>query len=74
MLTPINNTKTDTKEFKNVINLMKDNVDSTKDIINQIDDFLETKLLPKSVLDLLITQRNTYAVNVMNSLKMMKRI
>ncbi|SEL81101.1 hypothetical protein SAMN04487910_3326 [Aquimarina amphilecti] len=74
MLKPFNNSNADTKEFKNVINLMQNNVDNTKDIINQIDIFLETKVLPKSMLDILTTQRNTYAVNVMNSIRIMKRI
>ncbi|WP_299437806.1 hypothetical protein [uncultured Aquimarina sp.] len=62
------------RELENIINLIKKNVDCTKDIINHIDKFLENKQLPKSILDALVTQRNACAVNVMNFTRVMNFI
>jgi len=62
------------KELENVINLIKNNVDCTKDIINHIDMFLENKQPPKSILDALVTQRNACAIYVMNFTRVMKLI
>ncbi|MBW1295572.1 hypothetical protein [Aquimarina litoralis] len=74
MYNSVNFNSTNSKELESVKNLMKNNVDHTKDIIKQIDNFLESKPLPKSVLDMLVNQRNAYAVNVMNFMKVMKMI
>ncbi|MDH7444446.1 hypothetical protein [Aquimarina sp. 2201CG14-23] len=68
------NSSPNSKEIENVIHLIKNNVDCTKAIINHIDDFLETKQLPKSILDALITQRNACAVNIMNFTRVMHHI
>lgn len=74
MYKSINYNYTNSNELESVMNLMKSNVDHTNAIIKQIDNFLESKPLPKSVLDLLVTQRNAYAVNAMNFMKLMKGI
>lgn len=74
MYKSINYNYTNSNELESVMNLMKSNVDHTNAIIKQIDNFLESKLLPESVLDLLVTQRNAYAVNAMNFMKVMKGI
>ncbi|WP_298313446.1 hypothetical protein [uncultured Aquimarina sp.] len=62
------------RELEKMINLIKNNVDCSKDIINRIDNFLETKQLPKSILDALITQRNACAVTVMNFNRVINQI
>lgn len=72
-LTKTNNNSNPT-ELENVIDLIQYNMDCTKDIIYHIDDYLESKLLPKPILDALVAQRNTCAVNVMNFTRVMKQI
>ena len=62
------------KEIENVIELIKDNVDCTKDIIYHIDDFIETKRLPTPIKEALITLRNACSINVMNFTKAIQAI
>ncbi|WP_299245662.1 hypothetical protein [uncultured Aquimarina sp.] len=74
MYKPYKNDDQNPRELEKVINLIKNNVDCSKDIINRIDTFLETKQLPKSILDALVTQRNACAVTVMNFNRVINRI
>ncbi|WP_298543932.1 hypothetical protein [uncultured Aquimarina sp.] len=74
MYQPYKNDDQNPRELEKVINLIKNNVDCSKDIINRIDTFLETKQLPKSILDALVTQRNACAVTVMNFNRVINRI
>ncbi|WP_299213887.1 hypothetical protein [uncultured Aquimarina sp.] len=74
MYRPYKNDNQNPKELEKMINLIKNNVDCSKDIINRIDNFMETKQLPKSILDALVTQRNACAVTVMNFNRVINRI
>ncbi len=66
MYCPYKNNNQSSRELEKMINLIKNNLDCSKDIINHIDNFVETKQLPKSILDALITQRNACAITVIN--------
>jgi len=61
-------------EIENIIGHLKNNVECAKRIITKIDGFLETKQIPESILDDLISQRNACAVNVMNFTRVMTQI
>ncbi|GAA3514540.1 hypothetical protein GCM10022393_30620 [Aquimarina addita] len=61
-------------EINNVIHLIQNNIDCSKEIINHIDTILETKEIPASISNDLITQRNACAVNVMNFVRITKFI
>lgn len=74
MYRPYKNDSQNPKELKKMIDLIKNNVDCSKDIINRIDTILETKQLSKPILDALVTQRNACAVTVMNFNRVINRI
>ncbi|KAA1245668.1 hypothetical protein [Aquimarina sp. RZ0] len=62
----LRSTTQSTREIENVANLIKGNVNFTKELIHQIDHFLETNYMSESVINALVSKRNAYAIAVMN--------
>ncbi len=54
------------EDVEDVLNLVEKNVDCTNKLIQRIDILIENKHFSESILQILITIRNTCAVNVMN--------
>ncbi len=59
-------------EVEDILNLVEKNVDCTNKLIKHIDNLIENKYFPQSILKVLTSVRNTYAVNVMNITRLTK--
>ncbi len=59
-------------EVEDILNLVEKNVDCTNKLIKHIDNLIENKHFPESILKVLTSIRNTCAVNVMNIARLTK--
>lgn len=64
--------KYEDKDVDDIINLLAKNVRCTNNLIQRIDQLIESKNLPESITKVLVTFRNTCAINVMNITQVIK--
>ncbi len=61
-------------DIKEIIPLIKNNVDCGKEMISYIDNYVETKQIPSPIFNALISQRDACAINVMNLKRIVNNI